>query len=85
MAHTKVAHFILASMIYLTVSSLRAGILSDFLTAVYVAASLEAGGGFQLLGGTVVNSLPAKAGATGEVGRGPGSEKSPGGGNGNPL
>ena len=44
MAHTKVAHFILASIIYLTVSSLRAGILSDFLTAVYVAASLEVGG-----------------------------------------
>ena len=57
----------MASIIHWTVSSVRAGILSDFLTAVYVAASLETGGGFQPLDGAVVKNLPANAGATGEV------------------
>ena len=36
-------------------------------------------------GHTVVKDPPAKAGDTGEVGSIPGSGKSPGGGNGNPL
>ena len=36
-------------------------------------------------GGTVVKNLPAKAGDAGDVGSIPGSGRSPGGGNGNPL
>ena len=36
-------------------------------------------------GGTVVKNLPANAGDTGDVGSIPGSRRSPGGGNGNPL
>ena len=36
-------------------------------------------------GGTVVKNLPAKAGDAGDVGSVPGSGRSPGGGNGNPL
>ena len=35
--------------------------------------------------GTVVKNLPAKAGDAGDVGSIPGSGRSPGGGNGNPL
>ena len=37
------------------------------------------------LGGTVVGNLPANAGDTGDSGSIPGSERSPGVGNGNPL
>ena len=36
-------------------------------------------------GGSVVNNLPANAGAAGDVGLIPGSGRAPGGGNGNPL
>ena len=36
-------------------------------------------------GGLVVKNLPANAGATGDLGSVPGSGRSPGGGNGNPL
>ena len=36
-------------------------------------------------GGSVVKNLPANAGDTGNVGSVPGSERSPGEGNGNPL
>ena len=36
-------------------------------------------------GGSVVKHLPANAGDAGDVGSTPGSERSPGGGNGNPL
>ena len=36
-------------------------------------------------GGPVVKNLPAKAGDAGDVGSVPGSGRSPGGGNGNPL
>ena len=36
-------------------------------------------------GGIVVNNPPANAGDTGDVGSIPGSRRSPGGGNGNPL
>ena len=36
-------------------------------------------------GGSVVNNPPANAGDTGDVGLTPGSGRSPGGGNGNPL
>ena len=39
----------------------------------------------QLPGGTVVKNLPAVAGVTGDVGSIPGSRRSPGEGNGNPL
>ena len=35
--------------------------------------------------GSVVRNLPANAGAAGDMGSNPGSERSPGGGNGNPL
>ena len=35
--------------------------------------------------GSVVKNLPANAGAAGDMGSNPGSERSPGGGNGNPL
>ena len=35
--------------------------------------------------GSVVKNLPANAGAAGDVGLNPGSERSPGGGNGNLL
>ena len=38
-----------------------------------------------LPGGSVVKNLPANAGAAGDVGSIPGSERFPGGGNGNPL
>ena len=37
------------------------------------------------LGGTTVKNLPANAGDEGEAGSIPGSRRSPGGGNGNPL
>ena len=37
------------------------------------------------LGGSVVKNLPANAGDMGDVGSKPGSRRSPGGGNGNPL
>ena len=36
-------------------------------------------------GGSVVKNLPANAGTAGDVGSIPESERSPGGGNGNPL
>ena len=36
-------------------------------------------------GGSVVKTLPANAGAAGDVGLIPGSGRAPGGGNGNPL
>ena len=36
-------------------------------------------------GGSVVNNLPANAGDTGDVGSSSGPERSPGGGNSNPL
>ena len=36
-------------------------------------------------GGTVVKNLPANSGDGGDVGLIPGSERSPGGGNGNPF
>ena len=36
-------------------------------------------------GSSVVKNLPANAGATGDLGSIPGLERSPGGGNGNPL
>ena len=36
-------------------------------------------------GGTVVDNLPDNAGDAGDTGSIPGSERSPGGGNGNPL
>ena len=36
-------------------------------------------------GGSVVNNLPANAGAAGDTGLIPGSGRSPGGGNSNPL
>ena len=35
--------------------------------------------------GSVVKNPPANAGAAGDMGSNPGSERSPGGGNGNPL
>ena len=35
--------------------------------------------------GSVVKNLPANAGAAGDMGSNPGSERSPGVGNGNPL
>ena len=37
------------------------------------------------LGGSVLKNLPANAGDTGDAGSIPGSGRSPGGGNGNPL
>ena len=36
-------------------------------------------------GGSVVKNLPTNSGDTGDVGLIPGSERSPGGGNGNPV